>query len=87
MGDRKLRKCKGDKTASANIGTMNHEAKVSGELSGLTFQIGEALEELTDVNELSIEEIRSSMDELKQLRVNMVKVSCELKNLQVDNDD
>ena len=66
---------------------MNYEAKVNDELSGLTFQIGEALEELTDVNELSIEEIRSSMDELKLLRVNMVKVSCELKNLQVDNTD
>ena len=87
MGDRKLRKRKGDKSASDNTGTMNYEAKVNGELSGLTFQIGEALEELTDVNELSIEEIRSSMDELKLLRVNMVKVSCELKNLQVDNAD
>ena len=44
-------------------------AKASGELSGLLFQIGEILDDLTDVNTLGLEVLRGQLEELKALRV------------------
>ena len=64
---------------------MSYEAKVTGELAGLTFQIEEVLDDLEEVNERTIDELRTSMDELKILRINMVKISCELKNIKVED--
>ena len=93
MGDRVLRKRENTEAITllnADIGdmaTVNYEAKVTGELAGLTFQLEEALEDLQDVNDCSIGELRSSVEELKKLRVNMVKVNCELKNIRVLEPD
>ena len=65
-------------------------AKVSDELSGLLFQVGEILDDLDDVNSLGEETLRGHLEELKVLRVNVVKVSSELKLLrseQLGEDD
>ena len=52
MGDRKLRKREEDLLSDhAGMATMSYEAKVTGELAGLTFQIEEALEDVGDDNE------------------------------------
>ena len=89
MGDWVLRKRENTEAITllnADIGdmaTINYEAKVTGELAGLTFQLEEALEDLQDVNDCSIGDLRSSVEELKKLRVNMMKVNCELKNIRV----
>ena len=64
---------------------MSSEAKVTGELSGLLFEIEETLEDLQDVNPLSLEELRRNLAELKVLRVSVVKVSSELRILKGDN--
>ena len=47
-------------------------AKVSGELSGLVFQVEEILDDLHVVNDLGLEVLRGHLDELKVLRVNIV---------------
>ena len=93
MGDRVLRKRENTEaitlvdTDIGSMATVNYEAKVTGELAGLTFQLEEALEDLEDVNDRSIGDLRSGVDELKRLRVNMVKVNCELKNIRVLEPD
>ena len=56
-------------------------AKAVGELSGLIFQVGEILDDLQDVNALGIETLRGQLEELKVLRVSIVKVNSELKLL------
>ena len=47
--------------------------------SGLVFQITEILDDLKEVNSLGLEVIRGHLDELKYLRVNIVKVNSELR--------
>jgi hypothetical protein len=61
-------------------------AKVSGELSGLVFQVEEILEELKSINSLGLEVLRGHLEELKVLRINIVKVSSELKLLMSANN-
>ena len=56
-------------------------AKVTGELSGLVFQVDEILDDLENLNNLSLDTLRSHLEELKGLRINIVKVSSELKLL------
>ena len=60
---------------------MSSIPKVTGELSGLVFQIGEILEDLVNVNSLSLDVLQRNLDELKALRVCVVKVSSELRLL------
>ena len=60
---------------------MSGIPKVTGELSGLLFQIGEILEDLENVNSLGLDNLLRNLDDLKGLRVQIVKVSSELKLL------
>ena len=55
--------------------------KVTGELSGLLFQIGEILEDLENVNSLELDNLLRNLEDLKGLRVQIVKVSSWLKLL------
>ena len=65
---------------------MSSIPKVTGELSGLLFQIGEILEDLGNVNSLSIDVLNRNLDELKTLRVCVVKVSSELRLLKAGEE-
>ena len=66
---------------------MSVEAKVSGELTGLLFQIDELLEELQDVSSISLVNLQKCYEEFKGLRVTVVKVNSQLKILQGDGYD
>ena len=56
-------------------------AKASGELAGLVFQVQEILDDLHTPDTMSLEVLQGHLDELKMLRINVVKVSSELKVL------
>ena len=66
---------------------MSYEAKVSGELSGVIFQTEELLEDLQNANTLSLHALQKNVDELKELRVKIVKVSAELRAIRGSNTD
>ena len=68
-------------SAAAAVSAMSSIPKVTGELSGLLFQIGEILEDLGNVNSLSVDVLNRNLEELKALRVCVVKVSSELRLL------
>ena len=56
-------------------------AKASGELSGLIFQVEEILDDLQDISGMNLGVLQGYHDDLKALRINIVKVSSELKVL------
>ena len=62
------------------------EAKLSGELSGLVFQINEVVDDLKDVNQMGSTALRRNLEELKELRVKIVKVSSEMNFLKGNKD-
>ena len=50
------------------------------------FQISEIGDAVEDLETMSYKDIVKSQDELKNLRVNMVRTNAELKLIQVDED-
>ena len=65
-----------------NMSTLPVEAKIAGQLKGLLLEADDAFEEVQDVPSLELCDLQTYYNEIKQLRINMVKVSEELKVLQ-----
>ena len=72
---------------TVNINMDALTAKATGQLTGLVFQLEETLDDLDNVNALSLEELQTHVSELKGLRVQVVQVNSELKNLRGTDGD